>query len=264
MTDRYCNCFYKSLKSQSVTTWTSVASFWFSVVLCICGVFLNYKFLKKLEDERKSKPLGRKGNVIEPIMRWFCVTQIIFWPYELGFLWVTFNSIVPIDMVPSWLCHVLSNTMILGHSCITYNSFFVAFIRYIYIVHHKKSNQWNFEKVGRRSQIASIAVPLAITTVILFTLDPNLLGERFSLRDCAASYNSTKIGKPFRPITVDFTMQYLPNQLVDILGISSLIIQVMAHLNIIEVFLYFMIFRQIKRKILNKTLFSFSPSMIFL
>ena len=247
MADRYCTCFYKSLIDESVKTWTSVVSFLFSAVLCIFGVFLNYKLLKKLENEKRNKPLGRKGNVIEPIIRWLCILQIIFWPYELVFLWVNFNAIIPIESVPSWLCHVLTRIMQLGHSCISCNSIFVALIRYIYIVHQQKSNQWNFDTVGRRFKIASIAVPLAICTVIIFTFDPNLLGERFSFRDCATFYNLTNSEKTFRPITVDFTMQYLPEPWVDILGITFFTIQAIAQLNVTEIFLYFMIFRNITR-----------------
>ena len=64
MTDTYCICLLKSFRSDSWHVF--VLQFLFSIMISICGVFLNYKFLKKLQLERRNKPLGRKANVIEP------------------------------------------------------------------------------------------------------------------------------------------------------------------------------------------------------
>ena len=85
MNDTYCMCVVRKYfdKEINVSIVSTVFEFILSFIISICGIFLNYKFLKKLKTERRNKPIGRKGNVIEPIMRWFIALQMVFWPYEL-------------------------------------------------------------------------------------------------------------------------------------------------------------------------------------
>ena len=82
-----------------------------------------------------------------------------------------FNGVIPSEQIPYWLCYLLLWLMRIGRMCIAYNSLFVAFIRYLYIVHREKANQWNFERTSRRFQIASIAIPVVLQTVYIFTGD---------------------------------------------------------------------------------------------
>ena len=71
-----------------------------------------------------------------------------------------------------WWCDASAIIMKFGRMIVGYNSLFVALIRYIYIVHRNKANQWEFKKVGRWFQIFSIAVPVAMESVGLFTDHP--------------------------------------------------------------------------------------------
>ena len=133
----------------------TVFEFILSSIISICGIFLNYQFLKKLKTGRRNTPIGRKGNVIEPIMRWFIVLQMAYWPYELFMLSQAVGIANLSSVVPS-LCPFYVWSVITGRTIIAYNSLFVALIRYVYIVYDQKANQWDFESVGRSFQIASI------------------------------------------------------------------------------------------------------------
>ena len=217
------------------------------MVLCFCGISLNYRFWAKLEYEKRIKPVGRKGNVIEPIMRLFCWVQIFFYPYQLLFHWLTFNGLMPTDTMPSWLCSVLLHIMVLGRSIIGYNSLFVALIRYIYIVHQQKSNQWNFENLGKWFQRASIFVPFLVNIIFVFTFDPSLLSEKFTFKECTTVYNGTTEKEHMRPATLVWTMQYLPGSLIYMLGLISFTAHAVVLLNLSEAFLYIRIFQAIRR-----------------
>ena len=173
--ETYCKCLLKSFGARPVSLYSTILQGVLSLLICVCGIFLNYNVTKKLKQEKKSRPLGKSGNVVEPIMRWFCILQIVYWPFQLLFFWVHVNSIIAVEIVPLWLCILLANGIAVGRIIIAYNSFFVALVRYMYIVHEVKANQWNFETIGRLSQIGSIIVPTLMSFVMNTTFDFNLL-----------------------------------------------------------------------------------------
>ena len=243
-----CVCLNESLIERPSTISSTVVEFIISCILTIIGILIHYKFWKQLEFERKNKPLGRKGNVIEPIMRLFCVHQMYFCPFYFIFYWMRANALIPVD-TPSWLCVAINDIVILGRIFISFNSLFVVIIRYIYIVHDVKANQWHFEKVGRRFQIASVIIPLFITMMILFTIDPLLIldGDEI-INNCPNIYNTTfqdsKVLKSFR---LQFTNQFLPEEVVNSIRMLSGLIIILVYFNVIDAILYIQIFRKIKR-----------------
>ena len=138
-----------------------------------------------------------------------------------------------------------------GRLCIAYNSLFVALIRFVYIVYDQKANQWDFERVGKRFQIASIAIPIGIETIGSLTGD----GEYWSkssdrFKDCIAFYqglNSTDNVQLPVPVTAELAMRYLPEPLVLTIYYIYMTITLVVILNITEAFLYFKIFQTIRR-----------------
>ena len=234
MTDTYCICLLKSFGSDSWHVLPTVLQFLFTNMISICGVFLNYKFLKKLQLERRNKPLGRKGNVIEPVMRLFCVLQIAFWPYKLLMFSRVMYIINLTSMVPS-LCPFFVWTIVLGRTVLAYNSLFVALIRYLYIVHDRKANQWDFEVAGRRLQIASISFP--IIHVIMFRLTLRARGFFPSANHCLH----------ITPVLINFTMKFLSEKVTDTISIICTVMVVFVYLNLAEGYLYIKIFQTIKR-----------------
>ena len=255
MTDTFCICMYKSMIQSEISTFWTVVEFLFSLVIIICGVTVNYRFKKKLQEEKRRTPIGRRGNVIEPVMSWFCTIQIIYWPYVLLFLWVSLNElIISADDLPVWLCYILMYTMKFGRMCIAYNSLFVVLIRFAYIVHDTKANQWNFESTGKRFQVGSIAIPFALEVVGLFTSSyPKsqfLLFSNERYLDCVEFYdgtNSTTDIEWVQPITTTWTIQYLPESFVYTVHLISITITMLVWSNITEAFFYFKIFQRLRR-----------------
>ena len=176
---------------------------------------------------------------------------MIFWPYNLLFLWINANEIIPSDSLPSWLCGLLYFTLRIGRMCIAYNSLFVAVIRYIYIVKHKTSNQWNYEKVSKGFQIASIVVPISLDTLGIFTITFDRLSSMGNIKECLSFPNPLNTTVDVEHLKqapfADLTLQYLPASLVQALFYIHTTIQITVFLNIAESFLYFQIFRHMKR-----------------
>ena len=244
MNETYCMCLLKSFVDKNISVLPTACEFLVSSTIVACGIFLNYNFLKKLNLERRNKPLGRKGNVIEPIMRWFCVVQILYWPYYLLMFWSFYNNIMFEGIsFPSWICQPYVASILLGRTIIAYNSLFVALIRYVYIVHERKANQWDFEKVGRRFQIASIAAPALGVFLAGFTLD-----MRSALWHWNYSTNANRSQcAMIAPVLISFTLEFIPKLLADALGTASLAIIIIIYLNLAEGYLYLRIFQRVKR-----------------
>jgi hypothetical protein len=251
MPDIFCTCLYTAFVDNPVSNWSTVLEFLFSVIIGVCGITLNYEFLKKLREEKRKTPLNRKGNVIEPIMRWFCVVQIIYWPYHLLFFWTIYNEIIPSEQMNGWWCNVTMQIGVrFGRMIVGYNSLFVALIRYIYIDYHQKSNQWEFEKVGRLFQIASIAVPIAIESVGVFTNSYPEYTTQPAFNECIDFYqglNSTNGINISKPSSVEWAMSYVPETVVHGFFYAYYFIAAVVCLNVIDGFCYIQIHRSISR-----------------
>ena len=251
MSERFCVCVYRFVIAQRVTILSTVLECIVVLIVIICGLFLNTKFRKMLQEEKRSRILGRRGNVIEPVMSWFSILQVIFWPYNLLFLWVNSNEIIQSDSLPSWLCSLLFHTLKIGRMCIAYNSLFVAFIRYIYIVKHKTSNQWKYGRVSKWFQIASIVIPITVEFLGLFTITFQQFKSMGKIKECLSfptTLNTTVDLEHLTPSPfANFTLQYLPASLVQVLYYIYVTISFVVFLNVGEVFLYFQIFRHMKR-----------------
>ena len=129
MSEPFCTCFYKVLVAdESSELWSTVLEAIFSTIISILGIIFNLRFWNVIRQERKSRPHGRKGNVIEPIMRWFGILQVMFWPFELGFLWMKTNTVIPHEEWPPWSCFILTHILFTGRLTIAFNSFFIALI----------------------------------------------------------------------------------------------------------------------------------------
>ena len=242
-----CACVLESTTDEPGELWSTIAEAFFSMSLCIIGILLNLKILRKLRIEKRNKPLHRKGNVVEPIMRWFCRIQIVAWPLHLLFYWTWKNGFIPLD-IPAWVCRPLVLLVTSSRSITAYNSFFVALIRYFYIVLDKQANQWHFEIVGGIFQIGSIITPLTINTVVLLGLIPPLVNDAALKQGCPYTYNATDPENDLlKSGAYEFLIQYLPIPLVHIIGYSCLVIHGMVYLNITEAYLYIKMFLKMKK-----------------
>ena len=171
MKGSFCPCFLRFISNPGSSISTKL-EFGFILLIIGIGITINLKFRTKLLDEKKKMPIGRRGNVVEPVMRVFCLLQMVFWPYDLILLWAITNEVVPTDSINPKLCSAIMITLKSGRMCIAYHSLFVALIRYMHIVQDQILNQWNYERVANYFKVFCIIFPLAMECIGAMTTPP--------------------------------------------------------------------------------------------
>ena len=224
------------------------------------GFIVNYKFRKKLKQEKRQRPLGRKGNVIEPLMSWHCIILMFGTPYCQLLHWQFANEIIPSHLIPEWLCILLTTL----ERCVSffgvYNSLFVALIRYVYIVHQKKSNEWDFERVGRWFQLASVMIPICMEAIHYiskhlssntYLTKNNIEMSKSKVEACSESYDVINSTHGFRDSADPGLEQFVSNHVSQDIALVAYYIYStitgLVSLNIMEGFMYIKIFSCIKR-----------------
>ena len=248
-----CECIYNHLIDKPVTLYSTIIDFIFSLIVIASGLVINYRYRKKLNEERRSRLPGRKGNVIEPIMRWHLNFAIVYWPYTMLYLWINANEVVSSEWFSNCFFLIFINLVRIGRVIIAYNSFFIAMIRYLYIVLREKANQWNFENTGRMFQIASFAIPVAFEILRLLTENGGLptLQPTQRFQTCLAlkegfTNATTYIDVPALP-QVEAMLQVFSRQAVDFAYYTYVILTGIIGSNVIEAYFYITIFQNIKR-----------------
>ena len=237
-----------------------VATIEFLVICLICSmcVMVNYKFRKKLKEEKKNRPFGRKGNVIEPLMSCYCVILMFGTTYCQLIHWQFVNEIIPFHLISEWVCIVLTTLERSVVSIILWNSLFIVLIRYVYIVHHQKSNTWEFDKVGKNFQLASIVIPTGMEIVHLCTNSRDMYLTENTLQMGMAKFEGCNNSFTGTNSTINPTSsnKFIPNQFGQTLFSHDValaiyyfyvVVYAVITLNIVEGYLYIKIFRSIKR-----------------
>ena len=247
-----CKCIYTFNVYESVTVLSIVLEFLFSLVLIIIGLLVNFRFKKKLKEERRARPPGRKGNVIEPLMRWYQIVAMVIWTFVLISFWLWSHEILPADWFANcWNVNIPANFIRVGRSIIAYNSFFCALIRYLYIVHHDRAKFWEFDKVGKVFQLISTTFPIFMELIRLFTEEDTLGAKSTDRFKRCLAFNeglndTTNIFAP-KPITLELTLLIFPEALVEAVYYMWLTITTLIFSNVLEGYLYFKIFQTIRR-----------------
>ena len=270
--DSNCKCVYDHLVDKPVTMLSTILDLVFSFIVVSLGLFLNCRYRKKLKEEKRGRLPDRKGNVIEPIMRWYLNFGVIYWPYQMLFLWINANEVMPSNWFENCSLIAFINLVRIGRTIIAYNSFFAALICYLYIVHHQKTNQWNFEKTGKNFQWASFGIPLALEIIRIFT-EANLKTYQPTKRfqTCLAINeeefsNITGFIDVPTPHPVEAALHVFPRQFIDVAYYTYASITGVIGSNVIEAYLYITIFQNIKRFVLMIARFSdrqFDHSIIY-
>ena len=249
MSGSFCPCFLKFVSNPGSSISTNL-EFGFILFIIGIGITINHKFRTKLRDEKKRMPIGRRGNVVAPVMRVFCLLQMAFWPYDLVLLWGLTNEVVPVDSIHTNLCSALMITLKSGRMCIAYHSLFVALIRYMHIVQDQILNQWNYERVANYFKFFCIIFPLTMEGIGAMTTPPYYTLTK-EIEDCMGFKDELNDGftnaKQVPSEWVLWTMNYLPTPLVQAVSLMYTVATVSVLANATEAYLYLRIFQKMKR-----------------
>ena len=142
----------------------------------------------------------------------------------------------------------------MGRLYIGWNSLFIALIRYIYIVHREKSNQWEFENVGRLFSILSLVVPVLVQLMGVFTHNwrefQTGLKDQDWLKDCISlnlNMTANNVEIPYPTYPLKWTMLFLSEATIQCIWNIWFLLSIASQFHVAEVFFYSKIFLTIKR-----------------
>ena len=145
---------------------------------------------------------------------------------------------------------ILQITIVFGRIYISSVSFFVALVRYVYIVHRETANQWDYERVGKLLKIMSVVVPTVFDSIATFVnpYKQYQKGEKFE--NCISDYlggNTTINTATINGYPYAWTLQYVPEDIILGIYYTLVVVSVIVVLQLAEGFFYLEIYRTIKR-----------------
>ena len=128
-------------------------------VAFVIGLFINIRIINVCLNDKSSKT--RNIHIINSIF------STIFYLFDIPFLAIT-NDVPNLSMYTGeWLCHIASFITIFCIHIICMNSFWVALMKYVFIVHWDRALLWGHEKIERTLFIISLVLPLIFTIIII-------------------------------------------------------------------------------------------------
>ena len=140
------NLYYQPVQDPKI----GFAFFTLRTVMVGLGEYIHVKVFNLMKKE---------NGLIKDVARLFTIVQMIYWPFWLIFSTTT-DFIHPLDkVIGEWYCFM---GWFIHWSCWTYisfHSFIVAIMRYVFIVHNAKVTAYGGDKAKKIFFFLSIAIP---------------------------------------------------------------------------------------------------------
>ena len=211
----------------------------------ILGLFINIRIIYVCLNDKSSKT--RSIHII------YSIFSTIFYLFDIPFAAIT-NEVPNLSKYTGeWLCHISSFIIIFCIHIIFMNSFWVALMKYVFIVHWDRALQWGHEKIERVLLIISLVLPLIFTIIIVLTKD---FDSYETLNSCYGI--ETKKMDPVDGIKGYFLCDltnlntndihdFILYAIIQAICISRSILTLPATTNLSEALLYYRIFKRMKR-----------------
>ena len=211
----------------------------------IIGLLINIRIIYVCLNDKSSKT--RNIHII------YSIFSTIFYLFDIPF--VAINNHVPnLSMhTGEWLCHISSFIIIFCIHIIFMNSFWVALMKYVFIVYWDRALQWGHEKIERVLLIISLVLPFIFTIIIILTKD---FESYETLNSCYGI--ETKKMDPMDGMKGYFLCDlsnfntndihdYMIYVIIQAICISRSILTLPATTNLSEALFYYRIFKRMKR-----------------
>ena len=209
------------------------------------GLFINMRIIHVCLNDKSSKT--RNIHII------YSIFSTIFYLFDIPFLAIT-NDVPNLSMYTGeWLCHIASFIIIFCIHIIFMYSFWVALMKYVFILHWDRALLWGHEKIERTLLIIVLVLSLIFTIIIILTKD-------FDSYEALNSCNGieTKKSDPVDEMKGFFLCDltnlntndihdYILYVIIQAMCISKSILTLPATTNLSEAFFYYKIFKCMKR-----------------
>ena len=211
------------------------------------GLFVHVKVWFLIKNEK---------SISTQVVKVYIIALIVMCPS-----WLIFSTIIdfihPVDeVIGLWFCTLGKFIIYFCFIIVAFNSFIVAFMRYLFIVHEEKVKQYGKEKVKKLFLILSLLFPLLLN--IWRTIDAPAKDPMSIINKCYGNHHvvflmessSSLAGEGFCPSMAHADGDVF-SMLVAIVGKCSCIVRVLIvfilGFNFTEGFLYFKIFTHMKK-----------------
>ena len=231
---------------------SSIGDLVISVLVSVSGIFVNWKFLKDMNNDDRERGPNSNGNLIKDVITTHTKTGMIFLPTVMILFWFLNQDIE----LPIWIQYSLCNGMPVVGKCFRiyfgFTSLVVASMRYVFIVRQNKVFFFGIEKAKTLFYYGSIVIPVVLGILSECTIrDPVHFHHSLCVDPYPNSHNSLylgmnitqNIGSPMYSLV----HQYIPNEITYYVGVFVGILKVLIFLNLVEGILYWRTFTYIKR-----------------
>ena len=254
--DRACYCILHAMFGTAKSTTSQTLVVIATIFIAISSPAVNIRWYKILQHEKRTTPISRKGNVAYPILTLYSVVQVFSIPL------VIYHTVLQLGFIesswhPPWLCYIGKTITFMFGSYVSFHSYFTAMVRYGFIIHESKVNNFGIQKTKAVFLYASVLVPVIIGLTFDVTSAPLFIKDTQPYRQCVEfSHNVSNMtiwhekGFPdeaYTTIVYNHLTKVIPNWLVHGISGFCMIVWATGFSNLVEGYLYYRMFSHVKR-----------------
>ena len=128
-------------------------------VILVLGEYVLIQILKFLKHET---------SLVNDVLKAFLYVHMAYWPVKVIFETTT-DFMYPLGaMIGEWYCHFGFLWLVYGITFIVFHSFIVGLMRYVFVVHNRKTLNFGIDKAKNLFYWIAILVPLVVTVWAFF------------------------------------------------------------------------------------------------
>ena len=150
--------------------------------IIICSIRLILILIGEFVHSRVLILIKKENGLVKEVTMICTITSMIVWPF-----WVIFTSgtdfVHPInEIIGKWFCSLSNLFMFYSFSIISFNSFIVAAMRYLFIVHKEKVEMFGKQKTKNIFLLLNVFVPAIL--VVLDVIENSELNPLSYINKC--------------------------------------------------------------------------------
>ena len=238
------NLYFQPLVHPIIAT----IGFVLKLLLVVLGEFVCVKILTRIKND---------DTILNDITKLYVRIEMVFHPLSVVFMTST-DFIHPLSkVIGKWYCSLGWLAFDTGYKFIAFHSFSTALMRYVFIFHQAKVENYGKKKTKRIFYYLSVAIPVVLS--ILNLLQAHEVGHRSSINKCYGTHHKAFLldTSPFLSAQRTFwnpedyklkgTLNFILAITRRILKIITTGVSLLATLNLTEAFLYYKIISYMNR-----------------
>ena len=219
---------------------TSILNISFQVILFCIGFFAQIRIIKICKEEK---------NKTWQIHIFHAITMTVIYASRIIFMAIVYVSPSLFTMIGSWICHLLRFVFLSGFISITSNTFIIASMKYVFIVHAMRALAIGHSRIQKLFFWANLLVPFILS---LDTLLPDFKDYGY-MNICLnpelrtdATFENVQSHLQLHFDSIDFQEPNFTNFIHLALNMFRVFAYIITACNFTEALIYYLIFKFMK------------------